>query len=292
MAERQEPSCKFQLRWREGKRAPRGMIRWIDAVVDGNTVYATHGGTTKIYSYDSTSDSWSQLPDCVHSNGSLAIINGWLTSIGGNSEPGSDALNELFSLWHTWEGSDSRWTKKFPPMPTKRRRSIAQCIGTTLIVAGGEGEMYDVVSTVEVMDTETHQWSTAADLPELTYLGSAAVCGDQLYVLTGLNHLGATTKSVYACSVSALLQSCVPIASSAEAAASFKTGTSLEDEDVGVWRQVADLPVTHSTCESFHGSTAGDWWGDGLRGTLHSCLHVRLDYQLLVNHQSHDNWST
>ena len=111
------------------------MSRWIDAVVDGNTVYATHGGTTKIYSYDSTSDSWSQLPNCVHLNGSLAIINGWLTSIGGNLEPGSDALNGLFSLWHTWEGSDSRWTKKFPPMPTKRRRSIAQCTGTTLIVA-------------------------------------------------------------------------------------------------------------------------------------------------------------
>ena len=72
-------------------------------------------------------------------------------------------------------------------------------------------------------------------------------------MLTGLNHLGATTKSVYACSVRALLQSCVPIASSGEAAASFKTGTSLEDKYVGVWRQVADLPVTHSTCESFHG---------------------------------------
>ena len=139
--ERQEPSSKFQLRWREGKRAPRGMIRWIDAVVDGNTVYATHGGTSKIYSYDSTSDSWSQLPNCVHPNGSLAIINGWLTSIGGNSEPGSDAINELFSLRHTRGGSDSRWTKKFPPMSTKRRRSIAQCTGTTLIVAGGERDL-------------------------------------------------------------------------------------------------------------------------------------------------------
>ena len=99
---------RFKPRWREGKRAPRGMIRWIDAVVDGNTVYVTHGGTSKIYSYDSISDSWSQLPDCaVHPNGSLAIINGWLTSIGGNLEPGSDAINELLimSLRHTREGS-------------------------------------------------------------------------------------------------------------------------------------------------------------------------------------------
>ena len=67
-------------------------------------------------------------------------------------------------------------------MPTKRRRSIALCTGPSLIVAGGEGKDYNVVSIVEVMDTETHQWSTAADLPEMTYLGSATVCGGQLYI--------------------------------------------------------------------------------------------------------------
>ena len=178
MAERSELT-NFKLRWREGKRAPCGMIRWFDAVVDGNTVFVRDGGTGKNYLYDFTSDSWSKLPDCVYPNGSLAIVNGWLTSIGGNSEPGSYIRNELFSLKE--DGGDRRWIKKFPPMPTKRRRSIALCTGTTLIVAGGEGEGYNVLSTVEVMNTGTHQWSTAADLPELTYLGSATVCGDQLY---------------------------------------------------------------------------------------------------------------
>ena len=47
--------------------------------------------------------------------------------------------------------------------------------------------------------------------------------------------------------MSALIQSCVP--SSLEAKVER---TSLVDKD-SVWRQVADLPVTHSTCESFHG---------------------------------------
>ena len=84
-------------------------------------------------------------------------------------------------------------------------------------------------------------------------------------MLTGLNHLGATTKSVYACSVSALLQSCVPIASSAEAAASFKTGTSLEDKDVGVWRQVIYQlhipPVSPFTVDCWQ--LVGRWtWGN------------------------------
>ena len=129
------------------------MIRWFDAVVDGYAVYARHVGTGK---------SIPLLPDCVHPNGSLAIVCGRLTSIGGNSDPGSYVLNELFSL--TGEGSGRKWTKKLPSMPTKRRQSIALCTGPLLIVAGGEGEDYNVVSTVGVMDTETHQWSTAADL--------------------------------------------------------------------------------------------------------------------------------
>ena len=53
---------------------------------------------------------------------------------------------------------------------------------------------------------------------------------------------------MYTCSVSALLQSCVP--SSLEAANLERT--SLEDK-ASVWRQVADLPVALSTCKSFHG---------------------------------------
>ena len=196
-----------------------------------------------VYSYDVPSDSWSQLPDCVHPSGSLAIVNGWLTAVGGECFP--TCSNELFSL--TGEGSGRRWTKKFPSMPTKRCVTTSLCTGTTLIVAGGQGEGARVLSTVEVMDTETHQWSTAADLLQLMYCASATVCGDQFYMLGGINKKFTCIKSVYACSVSSLLQSCVP--SSLEA--NFERQT-LSDK-ASVWRQVADLPVTQSTCESFHG---------------------------------------
>ena len=55
--------------------------------------------------------------------------------------------------------------KKFPPMPTKRGNTTVLCTGTTQIVVGGLGEAGKVLSTVEVMNTEDHQWSTAADLP-------------------------------------------------------------------------------------------------------------------------------
>ena len=51
-------------------------------------------------------------------------------------------------------------------MPTKRYGSTALCTGTALIVAGGVSEDHSTLQTVEVMNTETLQWSTAAHLPQ------------------------------------------------------------------------------------------------------------------------------
>ena len=218
------------------------MNRWYDAVVDGNTVYTRSQGTVKIYSYDITSDSWSLLPDCVHGYGSIAVINGWLTTVGGYSYPNYQCSNELFSL--TRKGSGRRWTQQFPPMPTKRKSTTSLCTGTTLIVIGGSGRGDRVLSTVEVMDTETHQWSTAADLPLSMYCASATKCGDQLYMLGAFSKDNVSIKSVYTCSVSTLLRSCIKLSQQQLLPSAYKDS---------VWRQVADLPVTQSTCESFHG---------------------------------------
>ena len=238
----------FKLTWREGKRAPCRMYRDCDTVVDRNTVYVINIDTANIDSYDVLSDRWSQLPDCVHRDSSMTFINGYLTTVRGGSHP--NYSNELFSL--TGKGSGRRWTQQFPPMPTKRRLTTSLCTGTTLIMAGGRREGGRALSTVEVMDTETHQWSTAADLSRPMNCASATVCGDQLYMLDGAKDY-IHVKSVYTCSVSALLQSCVPNSLEAK----FQR-TILEDE-AGVWKQIADLPITMSTCESFHWLLVAGW---------------------------------
>ena len=214
------------------------MYRLCDTVVDENTVYVRKSDIN-VHSYDVTSDRWSQLPDCVNHYCSIAVINGCLTTVGGGAYRYS---NELFSL--TGKGSGRRWTQQFPPMPTKRGSTTSLCTGTTLIVAGGVTEGVTVLSTVEVMDTVTHQWSTAADLPQPMNNASATICGDQLYMLGGVSKGAVSIKSVYTCSVSTLLRSCVKHPQQKRAASAYKDS---------VWRQVADLPVTHSTCESFHG---------------------------------------
>lgn len=88
----QKKETGLELKWRTAKRAPCSMYRNSDAVVDGNTVYIRRQGTVEIYSFDVRSDCWSQLPHCRRTDGSLAVINGWLTTIGG------DGSDELFSL--------------------------------------------------------------------------------------------------------------------------------------------------------------------------------------------------
>ena len=171
--------------------------------------------------------------------------------------------NELFSL--TGKGSGRRWAQQYAPMPTKRRLTTSLCTGTALIVAGGVGESCRAPSIIEVMDTKTLQWSTAADLPQLMYCMSATVCGDQLYMLgTYIYYIyggegSCYVKSAHTCSVSALLQSCVPNSLEAKI-----QRTSLKDK-AGVWRQITDVPIIQSTCESFHGRllAVGGWMESG-----------------------------
>ena len=112
-------------------------------------------------------------------------------------------------------------------MPTKRHGSTALCTGTALIVAGGGNG----IKSVEVMNTETLQWSTAASLPQPLYSPPGAVCGDQVYILS----LSSVSKSMYTCSISALIQSC--------------RSRVITD----MWKRVAAPRVKNTTCVSIHG---------------------------------------
>ena len=102
-----------------------------------------------------------------------------------------------------------------------------------------------------MLNIDNRQWSTAVDLPELLKYHSTTVCGDQLYMLGGA-HNHDPTKSVYTCSVSALLQTCSQKSSLEEhtSALSLSNGSS---SGAGVWSKLPDLPVTHSTCMTFCG---------------------------------------
>ena len=229
----------IKLRWRGGGRAPCKMHGVVSAV-DGSVAYFRPVGSESVFAYTSIINKWSELPKCPNSAFSLAMVNTLLTAIGGKA-PNSELTKSLLSL------TDDKWTKQFPPMPTKRWLTAAVCSGRSLVVAGGVGEGDKNLSTVEVMDIETLQWSKASSLPHPLHRASATFCGDQVYMLGGWAQTNKESKSVFACSLVSLLQSYQP----------QSLGTRLRTLSLAsgpkVWQKLADTPVTLSSCASLLG---------------------------------------
>jgi len=222
------------LHWSKCGKAPRKMSR-PSSVVDGNMAYFHHYESNVVYSYNSEKQTWSSLPQCPYKLFSLAVVSGLLTTIGG-SIIGGDTTNQLSSLT-----GERKWVKHFPPMPTKRRAAATVCSRKSLVVAGGYSTSF--LNIVEVMDTETVQWSTASSLPFLLGYASATLCQDCIYLL-GYN-TSKEPRSVLACSMADLLQSC----RSQSLGARLKKTLTLQ----AVWYRVADLPVRSSSCVTLCG---------------------------------------
>ena len=211
---------KGTLTWRDGGKAPFRMYEGATVVERGVAYFLNVEG--KACSYDSTIEKWSELPKCPYNGGSLAVINGKLTDIGGCTDVSKayTYTNKLLSL-------RGGWSEVLPPMPTKRRGTTAITSNKHLIVAGGAtGPGYvHSTKTVEVMDTRTSVWSTVARLPYVYSWASSTICGDHVYML-------GRGKLVLTCSLTELLQS--------------------SSSSSSVWHRVADAPAYGSTCAAIN----------------------------------------
>ena len=243
---RKGPLC---LQWSKYGMAPHQMAT-PSCVVGGNMAYFKLYGSNDVYSYEPVKQRWSSLPQSPYRYCSLAVVTGLLTVIGGRlgtlknvllgaikGRLSREATNQLFIL--TGEG---KWVERFPPMPTKRYATAAVCSGKSLVVAGGSGRDYEPLHIVEVMDSETLQWSTASSLPFALRNATATICQDCIYLLG--YYRSSEPRSVLACSMADLLQSCRP----------QSLGTRLETlTPQEVWHRVADLPVCSSSCATLCG---------------------------------------
>ena len=253
MAEGNDTLPKIRLQWQKAEKAPREVdSSYGAAVVFGTKVYFYHM-SDEIRFYDITSHKWTSLPSPPKAGYSLAVVNDKLTAIGGGYF--LHYTNKLYSL--NGVGIDLTWDEDFRPMPTKRADTIALSTETALIVAGGKktGSIFgDKESlSVEVMNTETLQWSIASPFPSGLYDASAVLCNGSIYVaamrqLSNENPAGALlpTKQVYTCSVNNLLKTC------SRPLLAHLTST-LSMTPTCIWKRVADLPVTETACVSVHG---------------------------------------
>ena len=257
-----EGKDSIKLKWREGKRAPCKLSKYfvgeVAVAVDGNSVYVVN--KTKIYAYNASTLAWSHLADSSFRGCALAFVGNLLTLIGGKSvAPGlmvgwssPNITNKLFSL--TKKGQVAKWTEELPPMPTKRYGVCTICTDTALIVAGGKGDE-SFVATTEVLNTTTLQWSTADNLPQPTFFGSLLkVSLDQIYMVGAYDRDNYPIKSVYTCSLNALLQSCKSQSLGANLTSSLAPSE--------IWRRVTDIPAIDSAYVSFCGQLLAIGGGD------------------------------
>ena len=226
--------------WQEEHKAPQKMYRG-SAAVDANIAYFNGRGLTTVHSYDSDTREWHRLPDAPHTQSTLVVVHHILTMVGGVIS--GRATDSLLSLMG--EGRGKKWLPHLPAMPTKRFDTAAVCSGHSLIVAGGQ-DYSNYLATVEVLDTDTRQWSIASSLPHPFCLATISICGERLYMLGGRDQTGYRTHSVLSCSIPELLQSCQTQHPTLWQRVAQKLKST-------IWRQVADAPHYYSSCATLCG---------------------------------------
>ena len=212
----------LKLTWRQGKSAPENMRSFYGAAVAlGNIAYFS--AFKNVYSFE-LPDKWTKLQQCPYQLFGLAVINEQLTAIGGLNKP-RHTTNILLSLKHGQ--SRSEWEQFLPPMPTARVCPASIATPTHLIVVGGgtSTSLYSgFLSTVEVMDIETLQWSTASGLPQVIDYPKMTLCDEHLY-------LSDNNNTLFSCSMEELLQS-------------SKEPVSTDSINGGsVWTRLTNIPV-------------------------------------------------
>ena len=213
-------------------------------MVHGRTAYFS--SCHNVYSYTLPGNKWTKLPECKYQNFYLAIIEGKLTTIGGRNEPWV-ITNSLLCL------SGRSWEEVLPPMRTKRVSPAAAKTPTHLVVAGGRRKkLGGVLETVEILNMETLQWSTASSLPETVLYPQMTICD-------GCYYISDDKDNIFSCSEEDLLKS---------------TNSSA---DGSVWTRLASIPTpqcssltTHRGCVLAIGGEDDD---DNPTGAIH-CFDV------------------
>ena len=233
----QQLTGPMKLTWRGGQSPPEwmGSINGA-AVVHGSTAYFSSGRI--VYSYRLSESKWTKLPQCKYDDFTMAVINDALTTIGGGNQQVA-ATNTLLSLCR------SSWKEVLPPMPTKRRLPAAANTPTHLVVAGET--LSGGIATVEILNTETLQWSTASSLPEAVLFPQMTTCGGCLYIADDKG-------SIFSCSMEDLLES---------------TNSS---DGGSVWTRLASIPVEEdSTLATLRGHVLAV--GGHISGTATGDIH-------------------
>ena len=146
---------------------------------------------------------WTIISDIPQYYNEAVIMQGHLTLIGGSYTVTGNYTGKLSTYVN-----DHFWEEIYPPMPTPKGAFGVALEDNLLITAGGMCAG-GVLSTVEVLNTESKQWYSlkSLQLPEAIYLCGITISGGYAYIGGGWNAAGKRSKSYWRLPWSAVQQS-------------------------------------------------------------------------------------
>ena len=194
----------LQLDWRCGPDMPFSMSNYIQSVEVDGTVYVGGGRADKdeddytVMAYSMQSCKWHTLPPYSAMRFAMTTINNTLILVGGYHN--DTKVNQL----GVWKTDSNQWTRPFPPMPTPRSSPSVTSYKHWLVVAGGKRKEGSL-STVEILDIDNKQWSTAPSTP-ISWDGmKSTIIGDTWYLMGGRQADFTNKTDVYSVSLEALV---------------------------------------------------------------------------------------
>ena len=184
---------------------PFEMSGYVQSVIVQGTAYLGGGiagvGSDNKYTvmaYDSQSGKWAKLPPYRACYFAITAINKQLVLVGG--VVGSDK-SKVVGMWRP---DSEKWTYPYPNMIIARNDCSAVSYKQWLVVAGGERDNGDYLSSVEIMNINTKQWSVGPPLPIPWAQMKTAILGDMWYFMGGFTK-SASRNVMYSISLPALL---------------------------------------------------------------------------------------
>ena len=187
---------------------PMGMFQ-AQAVYINNRVYVGGGSTgdsltdSLVMEYDTLKDSWKPLPPTYCTNFGLCKMLGEVVIIGGI------AGTKTISLVSVFDTFTKRWKDSLPSLEDARYSPSCASVPSAMIVCGGISPSGEVLSSIEVIKSDTFQWYIAGYLPRSATrcYTSAVVIHDRIYVMGGYNSFTASsaTNTIHSTSIKTLL---------------------------------------------------------------------------------------
>ena len=164
--------------------------------VSNETIYCTgicpnEDNEHEVYSYNTRTDQWKQLPRSGHCMGVLHMVDDKLTIFGG----GESSTGIISNKVTTYNSKTNSWYNHFPNMLHKRDKPGVVNSHDYIIVMGGKSSPGTILDNMEVMNYHHLQWrEVSAHLPVPMWSNRPTISGDNIIIVGYASPRGRSRK--------------------------------------------------------------------------------------------------